>query len=146
MKRNLSVLFMAAALTVSSLACKLLNGNPSAPENDSPISNMYMANDPEGLNQTNVFAPTDAIYVFFDANQPKNGTNFEARWYVLNVPDQVDPNVPFTTSNYVYEGGSTTIHAFVQSSHEDGFLPSEWRVEIYMDGVKVGEQLFSIVE
>ena len=147
MKRNLTVFLMAAALTVSSLACKLLNGSQPAPaDTSSPISNIYMAKDAEGLNKTNVFAPTDAIYVFFDANEPEVGTTFEARWYVLNVPDQVDPNVPFTTSNYVYEGGSTTIHAYVQSSHEDGFLPSEWRVEIYMDGVKVGEQQFSIVE
>lgn len=144
MRSKLSFLMLVAALTVSSLACRLLNGNQPAPANDSPISNVYMANDPEGLNKTNIFTPKDAIYIFFDANQPEIGTAFEARWYVLNVPDQVDPNVPFSTSSYIYEGGSTTIHAYVQSSHEDGFLPSEWRVEIYMDGVKMAEQFFSI--
>ncbi|MBI2333677.1 MAG: hypothetical protein HYU84_16250 [Chloroflexi bacterium] len=144
MKNKLSFLILLAALTVSSLACKLLNGNQPTPADASPVSNVYMASDPEGLNKTNVFAPKDAIYIFFDANQPKIGTAFEARWYVLNLPEEVDPNVPFTTNSYIYDGGSTTIQAYIQSSHEDGFAPSLCKVEIYMDGVKVAEQLFSI--
>jgi hypothetical protein len=144
MKSKLSIIFMLALLIGSSLSCRLLNGGQSAPANASPISNIYMANDPEGVNKTTVFAPKDAIYVFFDADAAEVGTYFEARWYVLNLPDQVDPNTPFTTGNYTYNGGSRTVQAYIQSSHPDGFAPSLCKVEIYMDGVKVGEQQFTI--
>lgn len=148
MKNKLSFLILFAALTVSSLACKLLNGNQPAPAEaspiSSPISNVYMASDPEGVNKTNVFAPKDAIYIFFDADAAEIGTSFEAQWYVLNLPEEVDPNVPFTTSNYTYNGGSRIVQAYIQSSHPDGFTPSLCKVEIYMDGVKVAEQQFTI--
>jgi hypothetical protein len=144
MKNKISFLILFATLTASSLSCKLLNGNQPAPVSDSPISNIYMASDPEGVNKTNVFAPKDAIYIFFDADTAEIGTSFEAQWYVLNLPEEVDPNVPFTTSNYTYNGGSRTVQAYIQSSHPDGFAPSLCKVEIYMDGVKVAEQQFSI--
>ncbi|MBE7435076.1 MAG: hypothetical protein HS100_14270 [Anaerolineales bacterium] len=144
MKSRSSVLFALTLLIATSLACKLLNGDQSTPIEASPISNVYLANDPEGLNKTNVFAPKEAIYIFFDADAAEIGTYFEARWYVLDKPDVMDPTVPFTTSNYTYNGGSKTVHAFIQSSHPDGFPSTQCKVEIYMDGVKVAEQLFTI--
>lgn len=144
MKIRLPVLFTLALLTASSFACRVLSGDQPAPTETSPISNVYLASDPEGLNKTNVFAPKDAIYIFFDADAAEIGTYFEARWYVLNKPDVMYPTVPFTTSNYTYNGGSKTVHAFIQSSHPDGFLSTQCKVEIYMDGVKVAEQQFTI--
>lgn len=146
MKFRSSFLFAFLFLTAASLACSRLIPSPiltPTPTAASPISNVYMANDPEGLNKTNVFAPKDAIYIFFDAKEAQVGTYFEARWYVLNAPN-MDPTVPFTTDNYTYTGGSTTIHSFIQSSHPDGFSKFKCKVEIYMDGVKVTEQEFTI--
>lgn len=146
MKRRSSIITMILILTIASLACSRLTRGPfssATPTAASPVSNVYMANDPEGLNRTNVFAPKDPIYIFFDANDVQAGTYFEARWYVLNVAD-MDPTIPFTTNNYTYNGGSTTIHSYIQSSHPDGFAASQCKVEIYMDGVKVAEQEFTI--
>lgn len=147
LKNRLPTLISILMLTAASLACQTLTqGSAPTPTETAatPVSNVYMATDAGGLNPTNVFAPKDEIHIFFTANQPAIGTQFEARWYVLNLPDEVDPTVPFSISNYTYEGGSTTINAFIQSSHEDGFAQSLCKVEIYMDGVKVAEQEFSI--
>ncbi|MCQ3939242.1 MAG: hypothetical protein DPW18_19685 [Chloroflexi bacterium] len=143
MKSRLSVLLAVFLLAAVSLACSRLMGSPATPTPASPVSNVYMASDSDGFNKTNVFAPKDAIYVFFTANQPEIGAYFEARWYVLNLPD-MDPNTPFTITSYTYNGGNPTIYASVQSSHEDGFTPAQCKVEIYMDGVKVAEQQFTI--
>ncbi|NOH02133.1 MAG: hypothetical protein HND47_09335 [Chloroflexi bacterium] len=146
MKSKLPVLMAILLLTAASLACNRLMRSPAAavtPTPASPVSNVYMASDPGGLNKTNVFAPKDAIYVFFTADQAEIGSYFEARWYVLNLPD-MDPNTPFTVTSFTYNGGSTTIYANVQSSHEKGFAASKCKVEIYMNGVKVAEQQFTI--
>lgn len=142
------------ALTIVSLACQRLSQAQETPPpalalptveaaSDASVSNVFMAKDVEGTYKTNLFAPKDSIHIFFTAEQAAVGTEFEARWYVLNAPN-IDPNIPFTTSNYTYSGGRTEIHAFIQSSHEDGFSPSECKVEIYMEGVKVAEQFFTI--
>ena len=147
MKRRLPILFTILMLTLASLACQRLSQFQQAdatPTAASPVSNIFMANDSAGINKTNIFAPKDEIYIFFDANQAEVGTYFEARWYVLSLPEEVDPTVPFSISSYTYEGGSTVIQAFIQSSHEDGFTPSQCKVEVYMDGVKVAEQFFTI--
>ncbi len=146
MKRKYSILLAILILTAASLACSRLTGSPvstATPTAAPPVSNVYMANDPEGLNKTTVFAPKDPIYIFFDANEAQVGTYFEARWYVLDAAN-MDPTVPFTTNNYTYDGGSLTIHSYIQSSHPDGFSTSKCKVEIYMDGVKVTEQEFTI--
>lgn len=142
------------ALTIASLACQRLSQAQETPPTplplptveaapDASVSNVFMAKDVDGIQKTNLFAPKDSIYIFFTAEQAAVGTEFEARWYVLNAPN-MDPNTPFATNNYTYTGGGTEIHAFIQSSHEDGFSPSECKVEIYMEGVKAAEQFFTI--
>lgn len=147
MKQRPRILFAFLMLTLASLACQRLSqfqAETTTPTAALPVSNVFMASDSAGINKTNVFDPKDEIYVFFDANQATVGTYFEAHWYVLSLPDEVDPTVPFSVSTYTYDGGSTVIQAFIQSSHADGFTPSECKVEIYMDGAKVAEQFFTI--
>lgn len=154
MKLKFQIVLSLFVLTAASLACQRLSQVQETPpaalplptveaEPDASVSNVFMAKDVDGIHKTNLFAPKDTIYIFFTAEQAVVGTQFEARWYVLNAPN-MDPNTPFTTNNYTYTGGGTEIHAFIQSSHEDGFSSSECKVEVYMEGVKVAEQFFTI--
>lgn len=131
--KKLSILIAVIALFVSTLAC-----GSSAPAG---ISNIYMANDSEGANKTDVFAGTDVIYVFFDVNGVEDGAAFQINWFALNVDGQ-DPNEAFLTSDYTYAGEST-IYGHIEST-EGGFPVANYRVEISLNGEKVGEHLFSI--
>jgi hypothetical protein len=68
-------------MLVASLACNAAAATPG-------ISNIYMATDQEGTNQTTVFSPTDDFYVFFDVSGVDVGTNFQSRWYALDIEGQ----------------------------------------------------------
>ena len=133
MKKLFPVLLAVLMLISSTLACSL-GGEPGA-------SNIRMATDDTGGTATTVYAPTDAFFVFFDVNAIEPGTAFESRWYVLNYEGQ-DPNEPFKTIAYSYEEGNTLIYFQLTSDVE--WPVSTYRVEIYMNGVKVGEQQFDV--
>lgn len=134
MNKKWLILTALLALVLSTLAC-----GASAPAG---VSNIYMANDENGENQTTTFVPTDAIYVFFDVNQVNDGAQFEIKWYALNVEGQ-DASTPFTTSEYTY-AGEDTLYANIESTDPGGFPAAQYKVEIYMNSVKVGEQQFSV--
>ena len=89
--KNIFILFALFAIVFSLAACS------TKPK----ISNFYMAKDDQGTNKTTTFAPTDALILFFDVNGVRNGTPFEARWYVLNVANR-DPNTPFKIMDQNY--------------------------------------------
>ena len=131
--KKLPILLAVVALFVSALAC-----GSSAPAG---ISNVYMANDAEGKNKTTTFASTDVIYVFFDVNGIDTGAQFQVKWYALNVDGQ-DPNEPFTVTDYTYND-EATIYAQIEST-DGGFPVAQYKVEIYLNGAKVGEQQFSV--
>lgn len=131
--KKLSILLAVIALFVSTLACG--SNTPAG------ISNIYMANDADGNNKTTTFAPTDVIFVFFDVNGVDDGAAFQIKWFALNVDGQ-DPNEAFLVSDYTY-GGEATIYGQISNS-EGGFPPAQYKVEIYLNGAKVGENLFNI--
>jgi hypothetical protein len=131
--KNIFILFVLFAIVFSLAACS------TQPK----ISNFYMAKDDQGTNKTTTFAPTDALILFFDVNDIRNGTPFEARWYVLNVPNQ-DPNTPFKVMDQNYSTGSTTLRFHLANS---GNWPiAQYRVDVYMSGNKVGEVLFNVAQ
>ena len=131
MKSKMTIVFAVLALMIAALAC----GAPAG------VSNIYMANDKDGNNKTTTFAPTDTVYVFFDVNQIEAGTKFQIRWYVLDVEGQ-DPNEPIAVTDYNYENDSTIL-AHIESTG-DGLPVGSYKVEIYMNDNKVGEQSFSV--
>ncbi|HAV77827.1 MAG TPA: hypothetical protein DCX53_10810 [Anaerolineae bacterium] len=133
-KRNRILLSAIVVLILSSLACAALSTEPGA-------SNFYMAKDSEGEIQTSVFSSTDDFYVFFDVSGVEAGANFESRWYALNIEGQ-DPNTPFQTIEYAYEEGISTV--YFQLFTAEGWPAGNYRVEVYLEGAKVGEQSFSV--
>jgi hypothetical protein len=133
-KRLYPVLCAVVALFTASLACNALSSTPGA-------SNFYMATDEAGTNRTTVFSPTDDFYIFFDVSGVDAGTNFQSRWYALEIEGE-DPNVPFQTSDYTYESGISSI--YFQLTNDEGWPTGNYRVEVHMNDVKVGEQAFSV--
>jgi len=131
--KKLSIFLAIFVLIASILAC-----GSSAPAG---VSNIYMANDAEGTNHTTTFATSDVVYVFFDVNQVDAGAQFQIQWYALNISGQ-DPNTPFTTTDYTYSS-EATIFAQIEST-DGGFPVGQYKVEIYLNNAKVGEQQFSI--
>jgi hypothetical protein len=133
MNKRFSILFAALALLVATLAC-----GTTAPAG---VSNIQMSTDQEAANITTTFAPTDEIYVTFDVNEVEAGSGLEIKWYALDVEGQ-DPQTPFTTSEYTYNE-EDSIYANIYST-EGGFPAGQYKVEIYLNGAKVGEQQFSV--
>jgi hypothetical protein len=131
--KKYSILFAVLALLVATLAC-----GTSAPAG---VSNIRMANDADANNITTTFASTDVIYVFFDVNEVETGAPFQVKWYALNLDGQ-DPTEPFTVTDYAYNDEST-IYAQIEST-DGGFPVAQYKVEIYLNGSKVGEQQFSV--
>lgn len=128
------VLYAVIVVLLVTLPCNALSSTPEA-------SNFYMATDEAGTNQTDVFSTTDDFYVFFDVKNIEPGTTFQSRWYALNIEGE-DPNVPFQTIDYVYEEGIKNI--YFQLTNDQGWPAGNYKVEIYMNGTKVGEQEFSV--
>jgi len=133
-KNSYPVLWAICVMLLATLACSVGGGTPGA-------ANFYMATDEAGTNRTNVFSTTDDFYVFFDVNDVEQSTQFQSRWYALNVEGQ-DPNVPFQTIDYTYEEGIGNI--YFQLTNSDGWPAGNYKVEVYMNGTEVGEQEFSV--
>ena len=133
--KNLYPILTAVMLIVIvSLACSSLSPTPGA-------SNFYMASDVDGNNKTTVFSPDDDFFVFFDVAGIEVGTNFQSRWYALDVEGQ-DPNEPFQTIDYAYEEGISSI--YFQMTSAEPWPVGNYKVEVYMNGAKMGEQTFSV--
>jgi hypothetical protein len=118
---------------LASLACSF-GGEPG-------VSNIYMAKDADGDVQTSVFSPTDDFYVLFDVNAVDEGTYFEARWFALDIEGE-DPNTAFTTIDYNLEEGVGSV--YFQLFNDTEWPVGTYRVDVYMEGTKVGEQQFSV--
>jgi hypothetical protein len=100
-----------------------------------------MATDKDGTNKTNIFSPEDDFYVFFDVAGVEVGTPFQSRWYALDIEGQ-DATVPFQTIDYAYEEGITSI--YFQMTSEEPWPVGSYKVEVYMNGAKIGEQGFAV--
>jgi hypothetical protein len=131
--KNFILLSAIAVLILASLACSF-GGEPG-------VSNIYMAKDADGDGQTSVFSPTDDFYVFFDVNAVDEGTYFEARWFALDIEGE-DPNTAFETIDYNLEEGVGSV--YFQLFNDTEWPVGTYRVDVYMEGTKVGEQQFSV--
>ena len=132
-KNALPILFAVFALVISTLACSL-GGEPG-------VSNIRMTTDDGGETTTTTYSPTDDFYVFFDANSIETGTLFEGQWFALNIEGE-DPNTPFSTIEYNLEEGVSTVYFQLYSDVD--WPVGNYRVDVYMDGAKVGEAQFSV--
>ncbi|MBN2118335.1 MAG: hypothetical protein JW730_17310 [Anaerolineales bacterium] len=104
-------------------------------------SNFYMATDMNGKNRTTVFSPANHVYIFFNVSGIEAGTRFQSRWYGLDLEGQ-DPAVPLRVIDYTCEGGASKL--FFELSSIGDWPKGNYKVEVYMNDAKVGEQTFSV--
>lgn len=127
------ILVVGVVLLAAIFAYDAVGSKPGA-------SSFYMATDMDGKNRTEIFSPANHVYIFFDVNGIEAGTHFQSRWYTLDLAGY-DPNMPLRSIDYIYQEGS---RIFFELSSIGDWQKGNYKVEVYMNDVKVGEQTFSI--
>lgn len=134
--RRVPVVLAVAVLLGGIIACSSFQTTPT-------VSNIRMATDDTGKTTTSNYAPGDEFFVFADLSDIKVGSVVEAKWYAVNAQG-VDANSELNTSDYTYESGVRFVY-FQLSTTDGGDWPTgSYRVELYLDGSKVGEQAFTV--
>ncbi len=134
--RRLAPLVAGLALILAILACSTFETTPT-------VSNIRMATDDTGKTSTSTYAPSDQFYVFADLSGIKVGSVIEAKWYAVNAQG-VTANSELNTSDYTYESGVNFVY-FQLSTTDGGDWPTgTYRVELFLDGTKTGEQAFTV--
>ena len=106
----------------------------------SRIENLVTSTSPGIVGETDTFTAGQNIYLLFDTNNVKTGTNFETKWYYS--VDIFGKKVYFLFTSLVYTSKSndSNIHFFLNQPETTG----NYQVDVYMDGSLVGRRSFSI--
>jgi hypothetical protein len=134
--RKYSILSACLVILAAMLACNAITAKPT-------VSNIRMTTDKNGTTSTSTYAPADAFYVFADLNGLSKGSVVQAKWYAANAQG-VDPNTLINTSDYSYESGIGYVYFQLTTSDGSDWPTGTYRVELYLDGAKVGEQGFTV--
>jgi hypothetical protein len=124
------------AIIFVTLACNVLTGKPS-------VSNIRMATDDTGKTSTTTYIPGDDFYIFADLNGLHPGSVVQAKWYAVSAKG-LDPNSVINTSDYTYETGIYFIYFKLTTNDGSDWPSGSYRVEIYLEGIKTGEQTFTV--
>ena len=117
-------------------ACDALATTPT-------VSNIRMTTDEHGKTTTSSYSPSDKFYVFADLSGLSAGSVVEAKWYAVNA-EGVDANSEINTSDYTYESGVAYVYFQLTTSDGGNWPTGSYRVELYLDEAKVGEQGFTV--
>jgi hypothetical protein len=134
--RRYSSLLAAAVVASVVLSCGSLQSSPT-------VSNIRMTTDDTGKTPTSSYGPSAEFYVFADLSGLKVGSVVEAKWYAVNA-EGVDANSEINTSDYTYESGVGFVYFQLSTSDGGDWPTGSYRVEMYLDGAKVGEQGFTV--
>ena len=124
------------AIVGAMLACSALSTTPT-------VSNIRMTTDESGKTSTSSYAPSAKFYVFADLSGLSIGSVVEAKWFAVNA-EGVDPNSEINTSDYKYESGVNYVYFQLTTNDGSDWPKGSYRVELYLDGAKVGEQGFTV--
>ncbi len=133
-----SVLLTCAVIAAAMLACSSLSLGTTP-----TVSNIRMATDETGKTATTTYAPGAPFYVFADLNGLSKGQIVQAKWYAVNAQG-VDANSELNTSQYTYEEGVSFVYFKLTTSDGGDWPTGTYKVELYLDGTKVGEQSFTV--
>ncbi len=134
--RKYSILSASIVLIAAMLACNAIAPAPS-------VSNIRMTTDNTGKTSTSTYGPGDAFYVFADLSGLSKGSVVEAKWYAVNAQG-VDANTLLNTSDYSYESGIGFVYFQLTTNDGSDWPTGTYRVELYLDGNKAGEQGFTV--
>jgi poly(3-hydroxybutyrate) depolymerase len=134
--RKFFIGFAAIAVIAITLACSALTTTPT-------VSNIRMTTDETGKTPTSSYAPGDKFFVFADLSGLKAGSLVEAKWYAVNAQG-VDANSEINTSDYTYVSGIDFVYFQLSTSDGGNWPTGSYKVEVYLDNTKVGEQGFNV--
>jgi hypothetical protein len=132
-------LLACAAITAALLACSSFSFGTTAPT----VSNIRMATDQTGKAPTSTYSPGATFYVFADLSGLSKGQVVQAKWYAVSAQG-VEPNAELNTSSYTYETGVGFVSFQLTTNDGSDWPTGSYRVELYLDGAKVGEQGFTV--
>ncbi len=132
------VLLACVVMSAAMLACSALSAATTP-----TVSNIRMATDDTGKTPTSTYAPAAPFYVFADLSGLSKGQVVQAKWYAVNAQG-VDPNFQINTSEYNYEEGVSFVYFQLTTSDGGDWPTGSYKVELYLDGTKVGEQGFTV--
>lgn len=136
------ILLALVAALASTLACNAISTLQQAAAGPT-VSNIRMTTDSSGNTVTTRYAPGDAFYVFADLSGLSKGSVVEVKWYAVNAQG-VDANTELNTSDYTYESGIGYVYFQLTTSDGGDWPTGSYKVEVYLDGQKVGEQAFAV--
>jgi hypothetical protein len=124
-----------AAMLAAALAC-------NAPWVRHGVSNIRMTTDSSGKTTTSVYATDASFFLYADLNGLTANQVVEARWYAVNA-EGIVLNSDINRSTYEYQPGITQVYFRLDPS--GGPWPTgSYRVDVYLDGMQVGEQAFTV--
>ena len=135
-KSKLWVLVTIGTLAAAILAC---SAGATAPA----VSNIRMTTDDTGETPTSMYSPGDQFFVFADLDGIQAGSTIQAKWYAVDA-EGVEQNFEINTSDYTYEAGIGYVYFQLSTSDGGDWPQGSYRVELYLDGTKVGEQGFTV--
>ncbi len=133
---KLSAVLASMTILVAVLACNAMTTAPT-------VSNIRMTTDSSGKTSTSTYAPGDTFYVFADLSGLSQGSVVEAKWYAIQAQG-VNPNAELNTSDYTYQSGIGSVYFQLTTSDGSTWPTGSYKVELYLDGGKVGEQGFLV--
>jgi hypothetical protein len=131
-----SILAALVIVVATMLACNAVATYPT-------VSNIRMTTDNTGKTTTSSYSPSDAFYVYADLSGLSKGSVVEAKWYAVNAQG-VDANMMINTSDYTYESGTGYVYFQLTTSDGSNWPTGAYRVDLFLDGAKVGEQGFTV--
>ncbi len=134
--RRLRSLLAATVLVSAILACSSFATTPT-------VSNIRMTTDDTGKTPTSSYSQGAHFYVFADLAGINVGSVIEAKWYAVNAQG-VTANSELNTSDYTYESGVGYVYFQLSTTDGSDWPTGSYRVDLYLDGTKVGEQAFTV--
>lgn len=134
--RKLALIVTLMSLMLAILACAGTETTPT-------VSNIRMTTDDTGATPTSSYGPGDEFFVFADLAGLMVGSVVEAKWYAVDA-EGVEANTEINTSDYSYESGIGYVYFQLSTSDGGDWPTGSYRVELYLDGTKVGEQGFTV--
>lgn len=137
MKMSRHAILLAGLLILAAMsACSAMASKPT-------VSNIRMTTDETGKTSTSSYAPSDTFYVIADLSSLAVGQLVEAKWYAVNA-NGIQPNSQIHISDYKYEAGISFVYFKLSTSDGSDWPTGTYRVDVYLDGTKVGEQGFTV--